>query len=78
MRYAVAYKRTRKARAGIKTNWYAQPFWFVLLDRNGKVRDWIEAANAKSAMQSFQTWRMKPIPKGYTVEKRGPVTKENW
>lgn len=55
-------------------------FWYVLKDKTGKVRDWVHAANAKEAWRIFKDYRdcTGSIPKGYTVEKRGLVTKENW
>ena len=53
--------------------------WFVLKDKTGKVRDWVHACDQFLARQAFKEYRnYNGIPKGYTIEKRGPVTAENW
>ena len=78
MSHATAYNRVKDYNP-IMPKQAASWFWFVLKDRNGKVRDWAPAANAKDARNVFAQFRdYAGIPKGYTVEKRGPVTRENW
>jgi len=74
--YNVAYKRMKALNpALICKDW----FWFVLKDRKGKVRDWAPGVDAKDALRVFNQFRdYGKVPKGYTVEKRGPVTRENW
>ena len=77
----VAYKRQQKIWAGgLDLLLMTKCIWFVLKDKKGKVRDWTAAKNAKCAWNNFKEYRevTGSIPKGYSVERRGPVTRENW
>lgn len=79
MSYNVAYKQQQDALGGYFHE-LSERYWYALLDRNGKVRDWVASewgiGGAKRLFTKYRDYGR--IPKGYTVERRGPVTRENW
>ena len=64
----VSFLKTRKTMIPLNGD-----HWYVLLDRAGKVRDWLEADNGLQARYLFAKTRRLGLPKGYSVEKRGKV-----
>lgn len=67
----IARERLGFGKLAVKCSWYA------LKDATGKVRDWIIASDMKDARQALKEIR-PTTPKHYTLERRGPVTAENW